>query len=149
MPYADKTKRRIHTAWKNMRARCTNPNHREFNRYGARGIMVCKEWESFEPFYIWSLENGYDEHLSIDRVDVNGNYEPSNCRWTTWDVQVRNRRNNHYLECNGRKMIISDWARELGISEQGLSERINSGNWTIEEALTIPPMSRKLKEDLI
>lgn len=73
--------------------RTENKNHQSFNHYGGRGITICQEWrQDFVCFYEWALANGYDDNLSIDRIDVNGNYEPSNCRWTTQTVQSRNTR---------------------------------------------------------
>lgn len=78
-----------------MKQRCNNPNNKKYKDYGGRGITVCTEWEnSFEAFYDWAMESGYDDGLSIDRIDVNGNYEPSNCRWATMKEQRHNRRDS-------------------------------------------------------
>ena len=96
-------KTRLYTIWKNMRGRCFNTNDKSYDRYGGRGISVCEEWDkSFEAFYKWSIENGYKEdiaesnrnRLSIDRINNDGNYEPSNCRWTNDFVQASNKRNS-------------------------------------------------------
>ena len=78
-----KTNTKLFNTWQNMKARCCNENNKNYSRYGGRGISVCKEWNEFVPFMDWSNNNGYEEGLSIDRVDVNGNYEPSNCQWIT------------------------------------------------------------------
>ena len=84
-------KTRIHRIWVAMRFRCNNENGNAYSHYGEKGVSVCPDWQSsFESFYEWSLSNGYAEHLTIDRIDNNGNYEPSNCRWVTQSVQVRN-----------------------------------------------------------
>lgn len=82
---------RLHRIWSNMKARCTNKNHRDYWGYGGRSVVLCKEWKnSFTQFRDWAIDNGYEDNLSIDRIDNNGNYEPSNCRWTTQNVQSQN-----------------------------------------------------------
>ena len=116
--------------------RCTNPQGPKFKNYGGRGIHVCKEWrEDFLSFYNWAIESGYSEILSIDRIDVNGNYTPDNCRWANSKTQMNNMTTNVYLEYNGKKQTISQWADEVGINYQTLHKRIADG-WDIEKALT-------------
>lgn len=84
---------RLYRIWKNMKRRCNNPNRSNYNRYGGRGIKVCQEWqEDFQAFYDWAMANGYQEDLEIDRIDNDGNYEPSNCRWVTHKENCNNRR---------------------------------------------------------
>ena len=96
------SKTRIFGIWENMRDRCNNPNSQQYYLYGERGIKVCKEWSSdFLAFYNWSIKNGYRQGLSIDRIDVNGDYEPNNCRWATAKQQIRNRRNTVYVNIGG------------------------------------------------
>ena len=90
-------KSRLRKCWIDMQYRCYRPGYKAYKDYGGRGITVCEEWRnSFEAFRDWALTHGYTDELTIDRIDVNGNYEPENCRWTTWDVQMNNRRKNRH-----------------------------------------------------
>ena len=86
------TRTRLHNIWKNIRKRTSNKNVKCYESYGGKGIKVCDEWHIYENFRDWALANGYDDSLTIDRINNDGNYEPSNCRWTTKNVQARNTR---------------------------------------------------------
>lgn len=106
---------RLYKEYRNMKSRCNNPSATGYMYYGGRGISVCNEWmDSFEAFRDWSLHNGYKDDLTIDRIDTNGNYSPSNCRWTTYGQQARNTRRNRYVYLKGRRMVLADALRTLG-----------------------------------
>lgn len=130
---------RLYSVWRGMKERCTRESSISYKYYGCRGISVCDEWkESFAAFYKWSIENGYKENLTIDRIDINGDYSPWNCKWYTWDEQQRNRRDNWYITYNGETKVIQDWAKYLGIKQVTLRARINKLGWSIEDAFTTP-----------
>lgn len=148
MPYADKRKLRVHRTWQNMLWRCYRIEHNSYKYYGGRGIKVCEDWQEFQPFYDWALANGYADNLTIDRIDNDGNYEPSNCRWVTTKEQARNRRSNRFFTYDGQTKTISEWAESIGISQQAMEERLRSPNWSLEEAFTIPAKTRKVKQPL-
>lgn len=119
-----KTNTRLFHIWGGMKARCCNPKSDSYNSYGGRGISVCEEWlNDFECFYDWSMSNGYRDDLTIDRIDFNGNYEPSNCRWATVKQQANNTRSNVYLEHEGKIQTMKMWAEELGIPYQLVRDR--------------------------
>jgi len=127
---------RLYFAWCNMKNRCANPRTDSYEFYGQRGISVCKEWaDSFDSFKEWAMSNGYDDKKTIDRVDVNGNYEPSNCRWVGLVEQANNKSNNVRLEYNGKCMTIAEWSRELGIDHRVIRQRLRRG-WSVERTLT-------------
>jgi hypothetical protein len=131
------TKSRIYKIWANMLHRCINPN--EKNYYG-NGISVCEEWRSdFFNFYFWAIENGYTDKLTIDRIDSNGNYEPSNCRWATYKQQNNNNCMNRSITYNGETHTIGEWGDITGIGRDLLYQRIIFGHWDIEKAFTMPP----------
>ena len=107
----------LHKTWKNIKTRCYNPNCQKYKNYGGKGILMCDEWlNDFNSFYEWSIKNGWKDGLTIDRIDVDGNYEPSNCRWVDWKTQQRNKSNNIYVEFNGRKVCLKEYAELKGIS---------------------------------
>ena len=107
---------RLYNIWRGMRRRCNCETNSIFHHYGGRGITICQEWNSYVNFKTWALNNGYNDSLSIDRIDVNGNYEPSNCRWVTAKEQNVNRRNNRYITYRGETKAATVWALELGIA---------------------------------
>ena len=118
----------LHSVWSDMKRRCANENRKEYRNYGGRGITVCDEWKNdFQAFYDWAMSNGYHEGLSIDRINVNGNYEPSNCRWATKKMQDNNKRTSVFLEKDGEKHTVAEWADILGISPQTIYSRLKRG----------------------
>lgn len=126
---------RIHNIWKGMKERCYNPNHEQYKDYGGRGILICDEWkDDFLLFYNWAINNDYQNNLTIDRIDNNGNYEPNNCKWSTRKEQGNNQRTNHLLTYNNKTQTISQWADEVGLNNHTLQTRISRG-WSIEDAL--------------
>ena len=127
---------RIYNIWKDMKKRCYCKTRKDYARYGGRGITVCKDWQDFIPFYNWAMSNGYSDDLTLDRKNVNGNYEPSNCRWATRKEQQNNRRCNHLLTYNGKTQTITQWAEEYGIAETTLYARLTKSNMTFEQALS-------------
>lgn len=104
---------KIYGRWLTMRSRCNNPNFPKYKDYGARGIKVCREWDDFKAFYDWAMNNGYSDDLTIDRIYVNGNYEPSNCRWVNAKVQANNQRRNIRLNINGVEKTLMEWYEDL------------------------------------
>ena len=105
-------------SWEHMKQRCLNPKNSKYSFYGGRGIKVCEEWMEFVPFMEWALANGYKNGLTIDRIDPNGNYEPSNCRWVDMEAQRRNTRRSLFIEYDGRVMNQVDWAKEFGCRQE-------------------------------
>lgn len=128
---------RLYSIWASMRERCRNSSDKNYHHYGGRGISVCNEWDSYIIFKEWALNNGYHEDLTLDRIDVNGNYEPTNCRWVTMNIQANNKRNNHYITYNNKTQSMMDWSNEIGINYSTLRKRIRDG-WSPEKALSNP-----------
>lgn len=117
------SKTRLYTIWKKMKARCENSNQDRFLDYGGRGIQVCLAWRDFVVFRDWALANGYDDNLTLDRKDNNGNYEPDNCRWITSVEQQQNKRNSSKIEINGIVDSFVGWSKRTGISVNTLYTR--------------------------
>ena len=132
---------RIHTTYTNMKQRCCNPKCREYPQYGGRGVVICDEWlgeDGFMNFYNWAIANGYEDSLSIDRIDVDGNYEPSNCRWANFLTQANNKQNTLKYDIGKGPQALSDLCRDYSLSKSMVWKRLKRG-WTIEEALELKP----------
>ena len=105
----------IYQRWCAMKSRCNNPNSPNYKNYGGRGILLCNEWHDFENFLSWAMSNGFDESLTIERINVNGNYEPNNVTWATNKEQANNRRDNVLIESNGETKTMAQWEEKLEI----------------------------------
>ena len=123
-----KSKDKLYRVWNGMKQRCYNANDDFYYCYGAKGITVCEEWKNgFQNFYDWAISHGYDEKLSIDRIDVNGNYCPENCRWTNSSVQSRNRTDRKRYIYDGQELLLSEISEKTGIRVGTLWQRIQRG----------------------
>lgn len=118
---------RIYHIWMAMKNRCYRVSSQKYADYGGRGITVCDEWHSFESFYEWSLANGYNNDLTIDRIDNNGLYSPSNCRWATVTIQSNNRRSNRHLTIDGVTRTVAEWSRYSNVRYATIMSRVKRG----------------------
>lgn len=135
--------RRIAGIWDHIRKRCYVPGSSNYERYGGRGITVCSEWRtSMVAFRDWAMSNGYRPGLTIDRIDVNGNYEPSNCRWVTWKEQANNRRNNRKFLIGKNVYTWEHLKHESVVSRSSFFRRVARG-MGIVDALYMPSLSRR------
>lgn len=126
---------RIYRIWLNMRRRCLSKKCQDYHYYGGRGITICPEWDDYAVFHSWAYANGYTDSLTLERIDNDGNYEPSNCKWATRKEQARNTRQNHYITYNDKTLTLMEWSEILGIHWGTLLGRLRRG-WSIEKTLT-------------
>lgn len=144
---AMKKRSRINLIYRHMKQRCYNPRCKDYKDYGNRGILICSEWmnpervpsldnatKGYLAFKTWAISNGYSDDLTIDRIDVNKGYSPSNCRWVSNKVQQNNKRTNKYLTYKGRTKSLSEWCEELGLNYSRVKARINVCKWSVEQA---------------
>jgi len=128
----------LYHSWNSMKQRCLNPNTSNYNNYGGRGISVYQQWiDSFIVFKKWAMSNGHKEGLTIDRIDNNGNYEPSNCRWATNSEQAWNKRITVYLEYDGKRLNKKEWSKLTGLTIAQITNRRHKG-WSDKKILTTP-----------
>lgn len=126
---------RLHSIWRSIQGRCYNPKNKSFHFYGGRGIKVCNEWLlDFMSFYNWSINNGYQENLTIDRIDSNKNYCPENCRWVDRTQQANNTRRNRLIEHNGEIKTLSEWSKILDFNYSTVQTRMKKG-YSFEQAI--------------
>lgn len=127
---------RLHRIWKAMKTRCYNPNTYDYKTYGAKGIRVCDEWKNdFMAFHDWAINNGYSDKLSIDRIEVNGDYCPENCRWASDVTQANNKASTRYVEYNGKSYTLTELSQMTGFTRETLYYRIFIAEWDVEKAL--------------
>lgn len=122
------SKTRLYSIFQGMKERCYRPNHVHYHNYGGKGVSICGEWlNNFETFYNWALQNDYNENLSIDRINGNLNYEPSNCRWATSKEQMNNVNYNRLALLNGEMKTVAQIADEYRFKYTTILERLNHG----------------------
>ena len=134
---------RIYKTWQGMLARCNKPTSTSYDRYGGRGIKVCKRWHKFVNFYS-DMKEGYNDTLTIDRVNPNGNYCKSNCRWATFQEQAENKRNTIFLTIDGVTKTLMDWSRISGVSSRLIAFRIRDLGWNDIKMAVYKPSVRKI-----
>lgn len=133
-------KSRLYNIWRTMRQRCTeNTGNQKRDTYYMKGIRVCEEWQTFDNFMEWALENGYSDKLTIDRINNDGGYYPDNCRWVTNDVQSLNKRNTVMVDFEGERIPLLSLCRQLNVPWQRVYQRIYKSGWSVERAITEPP----------
>lgn len=137
-----RSKTREYSTWQAMKSRCTNKSYTQYKDYGGRGIGVCDRWkESFENF-LDDMGERPSESYSIDRINVDGDYEPGNCKWSTHDEQVNNARSNHNIAFDGRTLTASQWARRLGMKPLTILARVRKG-LPVEQVLFVGRIKRR------
>jgi len=141
-------KERLYEIWKNMKRRCYDKTNKRYENYGGKGVSVCEEWKNdYLVFRKWAFSKGYNENLTIDRIDVNGDYEPSNCKWSTLAEQMNNQTKNRFLTYRGKTMTMSQWADYLGLTYGAINHRVQR-NWSMERIVNTP-MRKRLKGDTV
>ena len=154
MKYNSNNEKRLYKVWWHMKERCYNVKAYNYKNYGGRGIKICDEWKNdFNCFATWAYENGYDKNAkqgecTLDRIDNDGDYKPSNCRFVDNKIQQNNKTNNAVYIYNGEKHTLAEWSNITGIRYKTLERRINKYNYSFEEAVTKPVGESKYKVKL-
>lgn len=134
---------KLYKIWESMKRRCDCPSTERYKNYGGRGISYCSEWIKFEPFMDWAIKNGYKEKMSIERVDVNGNYCPENCKWIPLDDQRNNKTNSSKVEYKGKMITISELSNATEKPYMLLWLRIFRLKWSVEKAAETPVQAKE------
>ena len=135
---------RLYSIWEAMKARTEYSSSQSYENYGGRGIKVCDEWRhDFQKFHDWAMAHGYQDDLTIDRIDVNGNYCPENCRWATKKEQGRNKRDIPKITYNGETLTLAEWSEKLDIKKTTLQTRIYNLGWSVKEAFETPVKGKR------
>lgn len=128
---------KLHNTWCEINKRC-NPKNKASKRYGKRGIHICDEWKSYEAFAAWARGNGFREDLTIERIDVNGDYCPENCTWIPMEKQARNRRTTHWVTYEGERMSLAEACERAGLPYKQVFWRMRRAGWPFEKAISVP-----------
>lgn len=131
----NRQRNRLYRIWSLMKDRCNNANNNNYQYYGGKGVKICDDWYNYQLFRDWAYAHGYQDDLSIDRVDSNGDYCPDNCRWIPLSQQSSNRCSCNYITMNGETHTLSEWSRMYHISRKTIRDRIRNG-WSPEKAIT-------------
>lgn len=134
---------RLYETWKNMKRRCSDPSNKRWENYGGKGVKVCDEWNrDFKAFRDWSFSHGYQDNLTIDRIDINGDYCPENCRWADAITQQNNTSRNAWVVIRGEKMTLANAARKLNLSYSTVAHRYQRG-----QEIDAPPKRKRVKNE--
>ena len=134
---------KLYNHWVSMIYRCYNPKNQAYKWYGARGIKVCDEWKDYLKFKEWVLSTRPDESYTVERIDVNGDYCPENCKWIPMGEQANNRTTNLIYEYNGKKQNLAQWCMELGLDYKLVHNRLFKSKWSFEKAISTPVSKKK------
>lgn len=145
----NKTNTSIYNRWLGMKGRCNNPNNKKYKNYGGRGIKICDDWNNnengFKNFYEWAIRNNYKNNLTLDRIDVNGDYEPKNCRWVDMIVQENNRTNNRIVNYEGKEYTLFELSQISKVCYKTLHQRIYKYKWDVDKAVNMPSRIKNKK----
>ena len=134
----------LYEVWRNIRKRCYDPKNPYYKHYGARGIALCAAWQDYSPFRIWAVSSGYRKGLQLDRIDNDGNYEPTNCQWVTHQQNNWNRRDTIMVEWEGKTVPLAKLAKQYGKTPALVNGRYKRG-WHVRKCLTHPIRSLRRK----